>query len=107
MLVTNSAPEYHEPMAAVWKWREEKAEEFWQEARRQLVAGRLVALPTETFYALAVHPFLEAALARLLALKGRSVDKPVLLLVSGPDMVSRVAIDIPAPAGKLMARFWP
>ncbi|MFZ2089002.1 MAG: L-threonylcarbamoyladenylate synthase, partial [Desulfobaccales bacterium] len=40
-------------------------------------------------------------------LKGRSVDKPVLLLVSGPDMVSQVALDIPAPAGKLMARFWP
>lgn len=94
-------------MAAVWHWRVEKAEELWQAAREHLIAGELVALPTETFYALAAHPFQEKALAHLFSLKGRTPDKPVLLLVSGPDMVSRMAQDIPALARELMARFWP
>jgi L-threonylcarbamoyladenylate synthase len=94
-------------MAAVWQWREDRAEDLWQAAREHLSVGKLLALPTETFYALAAHPFQEKALAHLFSLKRRTPDKPVLLLVSGPDMVSRLARDIPPLAGKLMAHFWP
>jgi L-threonylcarbamoyladenylate synthase len=94
-------------MAAVWHWREEKAGELWQEVRRHLTAAALVALPTETFYAVAAHPFQEQALARLFAIKGRTPNKPVLLLVSGPDMVPLVAQGIPVRAQDLMAHFWP
>jgi len=94
-------------MAAVWHWREEKAAELWQAARDHLDAAALLALPTETFYALAAHPFQEKALERLFSLKGRTPDKPVLLLVSGPDMIPRLARDIPPLARELMARFWP
>lgn len=94
-------------MAAVWQWREERAEELWQAVREHLAAAGLVALPTETFYALAADPFEEEALARLFALKERTLDKPVLLLVSGPDMVLSVARDIPKRASDLMAQFWP
>jgi L-threonylcarbamoyladenylate synthase len=94
-------------MAAVWHWREDRAEELWQVAREHLAAARLLALPTETFYGLAAHPFQEEALARLFTLKGRTPDKAVLLLVSGPDMVSAVAQDIPPEAWDLMKQFWP
>jgi len=94
-------------MAAVWQWREDRAEELWRAAREYLNAAQLLALPTETFYALAAHPFQEKALAQLFELKRRTPDKPVLLLVSGPDMVPRLARDIPRLARELMARFWP
>jgi L-threonylcarbamoyladenylate synthase len=94
-------------MAEVWQWREEKAQELWQVARDHLAAARLLALPTETFYALAAHPFKEEALARLYGLKGRTPDKPVLLLVSGPDMIPAVARDIPKGAADLIGKFWP
>lgn len=94
-------------MGAVRRWQEEQAEELEQAVRAHLAAGRLVALPTETFYALAADPFSEAALARLFAIKGRTPDKPVLLLVSGPEMIASVAPDIPPAARDLMARFWP
>jgi L-threonylcarbamoyladenylate synthase len=94
-------------MAEVWQWREEKAAELWEAARGHLSAASLLALPTETFYALAAHPFEEEALARLFSLKGRTPDKPVLLLVSGPDMVSSVAQNIPPRAYDLMGKFWP
>ena len=106
-LVRDTGAGYHEPMAAVWHWREDKAAELWQVAREHLAAAALLALPTETFYALAAHPFQEKALERLFSLKGRSPDKPVLLLGSGPDMVPRLARDIPDLARELMARFWP
>jgi L-threonylcarbamoyladenylate synthase len=94
-------------MATVWQWREEKAEALWLVAREHLAAGRMLALPTETFYALAVQPLAEDALAHLFALKGREADKAVLLLVSGPDMVAAVAQAIPPRGYDLMARFWP
>jgi len=106
-LVSGLGAGYHEPMAAVWQWREDRAEELWQAAREHLNAAQLLALPTETFYALAAHPYQEKALVHLFSLKRRSPDKPVLLLVSGPDMVPRLARDISALARKLMARFWP
>ena len=56
-------------MARIWVWQEEQAEDFFAEARRVLRARGVLALPTETFYALAVNPFDAAALARLFALK--------------------------------------
>ena len=94
-------------MAAIWQWREERAEELWQVARGHLAAARLLAVPTETFYGLAAHPFEEKALERLFSLKGRAPDKAVLLLVSGPDMVPSVARETPPWAHDLMAKFWP
>lgn len=94
-------------MAAVWHWREDRAEELWQVAQEHLAAARLLALPTETFYGLAAPPFQEEALARLFKLKGRTPDKAVLLLVSGPDMVLSVARDIPPRGRELMREFWP
>jgi|UniRef100_A0A7V6A1J6 L-threonylcarbamoyladenylate synthase len=94
-------------MASVWHWREDRAEELWQVAREHLVAAQLLALPTDTFYGLAAHPFQEEALARLFRLKGRKPDKAVLLLVSGADMVSALAREIPPVACELMREFWP
>ncbi|MGQ9687371.1 MAG: L-threonylcarbamoyladenylate synthase [Desulfobaccales bacterium] len=94
-------------MAAVWQWREDKAEELWQTVRRQLEDSKLAALPTETFYALAAHPFKEEALAELFRIKGRSPEKPVLLLVSDPEMVFLMVREILPPARELMAHFWP
>lgn len=94
-------------MSRVWVWREEEAEALEEESRRLVNAGGILALPTETFYALAADPFQPTALKRLFALKGRSEDKPVLLLVADREMVQRVAREVPEVALMLMARFWP
>ena len=94
-------------MGRIWEWREEAAGEFWDEARQVLKRNGVIAVPTETFYGLAVNPFLEAALDRLFALKGRAPDNPVLVLVAGPEMLPRVAWEVPEVANRLMARFWP
>lgn len=94
-------------MGRIWPWREETAGEFWNEARKVLKSNGIIAVPTETFFGLAVNPFQEAALSRLFALKQRAPEKPVLLLIDGPSMLSQVVREIPEAATRLMARFWP
>jgi L-threonylcarbamoyladenylate synthase len=94
-------------MSSIFKWREENAKALWAESRRLLAGGGILALPTETFYALAADPFQPAALKRLYAVKGRAEEKAVLLLVADAEMVPRVAREVPELARRLMARFWP
>jgi L-threonylcarbamoyladenylate synthase len=94
-------------MGRIWTWREEEAQDFWDEARVVLERHGVMAAPTETFYALSVDPFQEDALARLFALKERAPGKPVLVLVSGADMLPQVVAAVPEAASRLMARFWP
>ncbi len=94
-------------MGRIWVWREERTEAFFAEARKVLLDGGVMAVPTETFYALAVNPFDESALARLFALKARPPEKPVLVLIAGTEMLAQVAQEVPEAASRLMAAFWP
>lgn len=72
-----------------------------------LKAGGIIACPTETYYGLAVDAFQEAALQRLVAIKGRPQAKPLLLLVADRLMVEQVALRLPPQAERLMDYFWP
>jgi L-threonylcarbamoyladenylate synthase len=72
-----------------------------------LKRGEVVVYPTETLYGLGVDGENEAAIQRLIELKGREEGKPISLLVSGEEMLRRVASFIPAPAFLLMRAFWP
>jgi L-threonylcarbamoyladenylate synthase len=94
-------------MGRVWTWREEKAGAFWDEARAVLGRHGIMAVPTETFFGLAVHPLAEEALTRLFALKERAPEKPVLVLVAGPEMLDQVAGEVSDLARRLMEKFWP
>ena len=94
-------------MVRIWTWREEAAGAFWDEARTVLKGNGVIAVPTETFFGLAVNPFQEKALARLFALKDRAPEKPVLLLVDGPERLNQVAREVPGLARRLMEKFWP
>ena len=94
-------------MERIRVWRDEEAGGLVEEVRALLLAGGIVALPTETFYALAVYPFERKALGRLFTLKARSPEKPVLVLVGAPEMLAQVAATVPPAGARLMARFWP
>lgn len=76
-------------------------------AAEVLLDGGVVAGPTETFYGLmaaADHP---ETLERLMKLKGRDGNKPLLLLVDRPERLICYVREIPEPAERLMKRFWP
>jgi L-threonylcarbamoyladenylate synthase len=75
--------------------------------RRLLGESRLIALPTESFYGLAVAPFDKQALARLWQVKGRSEGKPILVLIGDRLQLEPLVRSIPPAATVLMNAFWP
>jgi L-threonylcarbamoyladenylate synthase len=72
-----------------------------------LAAGELVVFPTESVYGLGADARSAAAVARLVAVRGREPGKPILVLVRDLAMAATVAADIPDAAHRLAARFWP
>ena len=75
--------------------------------RRVLGENGLIALPTESFYGLAVAPFDEQALDRLWRVKGRSEGKPILILIGDGSQLGPLVQSIPHAAHVLMNAFWP
>jgi L-threonylcarbamoyladenylate synthase len=73
----------------------------------ELARGGVVAFPTETFYGLAVNPFVAGGLDNLFALKGRSPDKPVLVLIDELVRLDELVREVPPLYETLMASFWP
>ena len=73
--------------------------------------GGLVALPTETVYGLGANALETAAVERIFAAKQRPSWDPIIVHIAGPvrgnPMLSRLAVNLPANARKLMEAFWP
>jgi L-threonylcarbamoyladenylate synthase len=85
----------------------EAAEALIVYAARLLSAGGVIALPTETVYGLAADALNPAAVKRVYAIKGRPADHPLIVHLADPAHLSRYAVDVPAAAHTLAARFWP
>lgn len=76
-------------------------------AAAAILAGQVVAYPTETFYGLAVDALAEDALARLTTLKGRGAEKAFSLLVADRTMLATLCQDVSPRAEALMRKHWP
>jgi L-threonylcarbamoyladenylate synthase len=77
------------------------------EAAGVIAAGGVVALPTESFYGLAVHALDEKAVERLLSVKKRREDHPILILIPSADVLGDYVLQIPPVAHRLIKAFWP
>jgi L-threonylcarbamoyladenylate synthase len=77
------------------------------EAAVVLVAGGLVAFPTESFYGLGAAALSPPAVARVFAAKGRPESKPLLVLVGSAVDAEALCLEVPEGARALMARHWP
>ncbi|MFN7151571.1 MAG: L-threonylcarbamoyladenylate synthase, partial [Microthrixaceae bacterium] len=77
------------------------------QAAEALLAGRLVALPTETVYGLGAVMDDRAALARVFTAKGRPATDPLILHVAGPEQIAELVTELPPVAELLADRFWP
>ncbi len=64
-------------------------------------------MPTDSFYALAVSPFNQIGLERLMHIKGERNHKPFPVLVGDPSQLDQLTEVIPDVARKLMEEFWP
>jgi tRNA threonylcarbamoyl adenosine modification protein (Sua5/YciO/YrdC/YwlC family) len=81
---------------------------FIREIRDQILQGKIVALPTETVYGLAVRADKKEAVQRLYEIKERPPDKPFTLTVGSIHEAYSLYFSILPPFGyRLMERFWP
>lgn len=71
-----------------------------------LLAGGLVAFPTETVYGLGACAGDAAAVGRLFNAKGRPRDNPLIVHVAQPDGAEALGL-LAGTAADLAARFWP
>ena len=69
--------------------------------------GDVVALPTDTFYGLAVDPVNLHAVESIYQIKTRQKHKPLSLLISGLSQAYELARDTDPLLDKLADRFWP
>ena len=76
-------------------------------AAANLLAGNLVAFPTETVYGLGADACNAASVARIYSVKGRPADHPLIVHVTSMDALSDWASDVPAYAIELARDFWP
>ncbi len=75
-------------------------------AARRLMAGELVAFPTETVYGLGADAAQRDAVSAIFAMKGRPADHPVIVHVSDLEQ-GRHWAHFDARATRLAERFWP
>ena len=72
-----------------------------------LRGGGVVALPTDTQYALAVDAFNEPAVERIFRIKGRPDGMALPVLISSVDALDEVADDVPDVVSELARGYWP
>ena len=61
-----------------------------EQAAALIREGRVVAIPTDTFYGLAGDPFNVGAVREIFAVKGRGADKAIALIAAGVEQADRV-----------------
>jgi L-threonylcarbamoyladenylate synthase len=76
-------------------------------AAKHLIAGDLVAFPTETVYGLGADASNSKAVARIYSVKGRPNDHPLIVHIASMDRMGEWASDVPEYAIALARNFWP
>ena len=76
-------------------------------AAQSLIAGHLVAFPTETVYGLGADATNQTAIAKIYKAKGRPADHPLIVHIASIDAIDQWAQDISEYAINLARDFWP
>ncbi len=78
-----------------------------RQAADRILRGGVVVFPTTGLYGLGSDALNAQAVSKIFAMKGRSEAKPILVLISGMDMLELLVSHVPPPARKIMDAFWP
>jgi L-threonylcarbamoyladenylate synthase len=78
-----------------------------QEAKRLILSGEVVAIPTETVYGLAANAFDEKAVAKIFVAKGRPQDNPLIVHISDFSQLAPLVTKIPEKVRIMAEKFWP
>jgi L-threonylcarbamoyladenylate synthase len=77
------------------------------QAAELIKQGGVIAFPTETVYGLGADALNPLAVARIFEIKNRPYFDPLIVHIANFDEMSRLVINTPADAKKLIKRFWP
>lgn len=69
--------------------------------------GKIVVFKTDTVYGLGTNVFDEEACKKIYEIKGRSIQKPLCVLISDVFMLKKIVDTISPAEQKLMDAFWP
>ena len=78
-----------------------------EKAKRLILGGEVVAIPTETVYGLAANAFDENAVAKIFVAKGRPQDNPLIVHISDIGQLDSLVEEIPEKVGILAKKYWP
>jgi L-threonylcarbamoyladenylate synthase len=77
------------------------------EAAAIIKRGGLVAFPTETVYGLGADALNAEAVAGIFSAKKRPLDDPLIVHISQKSDLSRLTVQVPEKAERLIEKFWP
>lgn len=78
-----------------------------QAAARLILAGGIVAFPTETVYGLGADALNPDAARAIFAAKGRPSDNPLIVHIAKLEDLDFLAVNVPDKAHRLAEKFWP
>ena len=104
---TSNSRSVRAPMAEILNLNRNPLEYVLEYAVRLVLQGKVVAIPTDTFYGLGADPFNLAAVSEIFRIKLRSGDRPLPLLVDSIDQAADLAINPPQLFFSLAKKFWP
>ncbi|MCP9471999.1 MAG: L-threonylcarbamoyladenylate synthase [Nitrospira sp.] len=94
-------------MTTILSYSEQECSRLSQTVAETIERGGVVAFPTETYYGLGVNPFNSTAVGRLIQIKGRPDNKPILVLIGKMEHLSLLTESISPVAALLIDTFWP
>lgn len=86
----------------VWRWGDSL-----EVIREALAGGGMLAVPTESSYALAADPRSVEGVESVFRFKSRSGDKPLPVVVGALEHLAGLGIDIDDPGLQILASLWP
>ena len=78
-----------------------------KEAAAIIRQGGVVAFPTRCLYGLGADALNSVALDRVIRIKQRPADKPILVLIDSPRRLKNLVTHVPPTADAFMQAFWP
>jgi L-threonylcarbamoyladenylate synthase len=94
-------------MAEILKVTPETQAKVIRIAADHILAGKAIALPTDTLYGLAADPYNLKAVNEINRIKRRTVERALPLLVDSIDRAAEIAQDPPELFFELAKRYWP
>jgi len=67
--------------------------------------GKIIGIPTETVYGIGVDPYSQSAVDKIFELKERSLDKPLSVLISSYEEISKLGVVSKIP--DVVELYWP